>query len=89
VTICDPKNIVAAVSLGHRGDSCFLPLDTPSTLTEIERRIVYSEQLTRDFFALGEQQAAGAIVVVCAWKQFFSKLCAASPPFKTATSHRS
>ena len=64
MTICDPKNIVAAVSLGQRGDSCFLPVDTLSTLTEIERRIVYSQQQTRDFFALGEQQAAGAFVVV-------------------------
>ena len=24
-----PKNIVAAVLLGHRGDSCLLPVDTP------------------------------------------------------------
>jgi len=62
-----PKNIVAAVSLGHRGDSCFILSIPLSTLTEIERRIVYSQQQTRDFFALGEQQAAGAIVVVCTW----------------------
>jgi hypothetical protein len=35
-----------------------------STLIEIERRIVYNQQKTRDFFALGEQQAARTIVVL-------------------------
>ena len=67
MTICDPKTLSPRY-LSDTAATAVSSLSIPlSTLTEIERRIVYSQQQTRDFFALGEQQAARAIVVVCAW----------------------
>ena len=51
MTICDPKNIVAAVSLGHRGDSvssCRYPYRRmPPRLSKIEpedktRKVLYA-----------------------------------------------
>jgi hypothetical protein len=84
MTICDPKTLSPRY-LSDTAATAVSSLSIPlSTLTEIERRIVYSQQQTRDFFALGEQQAAGAIVVVvCGRARRFDCLCralAVSPP---------
>ena len=58
MTICDPKTLSPRY-LSDTAATAVSSLSIPlSTLTEIERRIVYSQQQTRDFFALGEQQAA-------------------------------
>ena len=47
MTICDPKNIVAAVSLGHRGDSCFLPVDTPFDWSDHSHSVAFTAKIRR------------------------------------------
>jgi tRNA(fMet)-specific endonuclease VapC len=59
MTICDPKTLSPRY-LSDTAATAVSSLSIPlSTLTEIERRIVYRQQQTRDFFALGNSRPPG------------------------------